>query len=151
MRQIILCIFCALVLASAFCFTEADVDLLARLIEAEAGGEEYEGKLAVGTVVMNRLEAGRWGDSISKVIKAEGQFAQPKKRASEDSIRAAKAVLDGERNLPSFGLFFQKAKVKRFYGEWYCKIGCHNFYGDREGGNMAKIVQSDSRNMNNCN
>ena len=132
MKRLITSILAALLLCSALCFSEAETDLLARLIEAEAGGEEYDGKLAVGAVVMNRLEDGRWGESITKVIRAKGQFARPKRKASEDSIKAAKAVLDGERNLPSFVLFFQKAKVKRFYGYWFCTIGCHNFYGNRE-------------------
>lgn len=134
-------ILCALLLCSALCYTEAETDLLARLIEAEAGGEEYEGKLAVGTVVMNRVEDGRWGDTVTRVIRAKGQFARPKRKASGDSVKAAKAVLDGERNLPSFVLFFQQAKVKRFYGEWYCTIGCHNFYGDGGGSrNITKIL-----------
>lgn len=50
-----------------------DLTLLAALIEAEAGGECYEGQVAVGAVVMNRLRAGYAG-SISGVIYARGQF-----------------------------------------------------------------------------
>lgn len=138
MKRIIAPILCALLMCSALCFTvepvkytDPDLDLLSRVIQAEAGGEEYNGKLAVGTVVMNRLESERWGNSIREVLKAKNQFAKPKRYASEDSQKAAQVVLDGERTLPSFVLFFQQAKVKRFYGDWYCTIGCHNFYGDR--------------------
>ena len=50
-----------------------DVTLLGALIQCEAGGEPYEGKLAVGAVVMNRLRAGYAG-SISGVIYQSGQF-----------------------------------------------------------------------------
>ena len=50
-----------------------DVTLLGALIQCEAGSEPYEGKLAVGAVVMNRLRAGYAG-SISGVIYQSGQF-----------------------------------------------------------------------------
>lgn len=46
--------------------------LLAALIQCEAGSEPYEGQLAVGAVVMNRVRNG--GGSISNVIYAPGQF-----------------------------------------------------------------------------
>jgi uncharacterized protein YgiM (DUF1202 family) len=51
-----------------------DVLLLAALIQCEAGYEVYEGQVAVGTVVMNRLRGGRYGASIYSVIYAKGQF-----------------------------------------------------------------------------
>lgn len=50
-----------------------DVTLLGALIQCEAGGECYEGQLAVGAVVMNRVRAGYAG-SISDVIYQSGQF-----------------------------------------------------------------------------
>lgn len=51
-----------------------DVTLLGALIQCEAGSESYEGQLAVGAVVMNRLRAGYAG-SISGVIYQAGQFS----------------------------------------------------------------------------
>lgn len=51
-----------------------DVKLLATLIYCEAGGESYDGKLAVGSVVMNRLRSGAYPSTISGVIYASGQF-----------------------------------------------------------------------------
>lgn len=51
-----------------------DVTLLGALIQCEAGSESYEGQLAVGAVVMNRLRAGYAG-SISGVIYQRGQFS----------------------------------------------------------------------------
>ena len=59
--------------ASVYASTD-EVLLLAALIQCEAGGESYEGKLAVGAVVMNRLRSGRYGSAISDVICAPGQF-----------------------------------------------------------------------------
>lgn len=52
-----------------------DVQLLAALIQCEAGYECYEGQVSVGTVVMNRLRSGRYGNSIYSVIYAKSQFS----------------------------------------------------------------------------
>lgn len=51
-----------------------EVTLLAALIQCEAGNESYEGQLAVGAVVMNRVRSGRYPGSVSGVIYAAGQF-----------------------------------------------------------------------------
>lgn len=51
-----------------------DVTLLGALIQCEAGGGSYEGMLAVGSVVMNRVRSGRYAGSISGVIYQSGQF-----------------------------------------------------------------------------
>ena len=52
-----------------------DVTLLAAIIQCEAGGEPYSGKLAVGAVVMNRVKSGSFPNSISGVIYQRGQFS----------------------------------------------------------------------------
>ncbi len=51
-----------------------DTLLLAALIQAESGSQPYEGQVSVGTVVMNRLRTGKYGNSIYSVIYAKGQF-----------------------------------------------------------------------------
>ena len=51
-----------------------DVRLLAALIYCEAGSESYQGQLAVGAVVMNRVRSGAYPNTISGVIYASGQF-----------------------------------------------------------------------------
>ena len=48
---------------------------LAALIQCEAGGESYIGQVAVGNVVMNRVESANHPDTISEVIYAAGQFS----------------------------------------------------------------------------
>lgn len=52
----------------------SDVQLLAALIQCEAGTQPYEGKLAVGAAVMNRVRSGGYPNSIMAVITAPGQF-----------------------------------------------------------------------------
>ena len=48
--------------------------MLAALIFCEAGGEPYEGQVAVGAVVMNRVRSGIFPNSITEVIYQSGQF-----------------------------------------------------------------------------
>lgn len=52
----------------------ADDLLLAALIQCEAGNQPYEGQLAVGAVVMNRVRSGGYPGSVNGVIYASGQF-----------------------------------------------------------------------------
>ncbi|MFD2923375.1 cell wall hydrolase [Halobacillus naozhouensis] len=78
---------------------ESGKDLLARLVEAEAKGESYAGKVAVATVVLNRVSSDQYPDSIYGVIYDGYQFSpvlngtinQP---ASEESKRAVEEALN---------------------------------------------------------
>lgn len=82
----------------------ADVDLLARLITAEADGEPYEGKVGVGAVVLNRVATPGFPKTIRDVIYQHGngiyQFEPVQngwinRPASSDSLKAAKEALGG--------------------------------------------------------
>ncbi len=53
---------------------EEDQRLLAALIFCEAGNQPYEGQVAVGAVVINRVDSGAYPDSIREVIYQSGQF-----------------------------------------------------------------------------
>ena len=61
------------------------VELLARLINAEARGESYSGQVAVGAVIMNRVKSPLFPNTIAGVIYSPGQFS---------------SVADGQINLP---------------------------------------------------
>lgn len=86
-----------------------DLYLLARLISAEARGEPYVGQVAVGAVVLNRVEHPSFPNSVSGVIYQpgafscldDGQFDQP---ISESAYRAAQEALDGSD--PSSGAIY---------------------------------------------
>ena len=77
-----------------------NVALLARLISAEARGEPYTGQVAVGAVVLNRVEHPSFPNSISGVIYQkgafscldDGQFYEP---VSDSAYKAAKDALNG--------------------------------------------------------
>lgn len=86
-----------------------DLYLLARLISAEARGEPYVGQVAVGAVVLNRVEHPSFPNTISGVIYQpgafscldDGQFDQP---VAESAYRAAQEALDGYD--PSYGAIY---------------------------------------------
>lgn len=61
--------------SSADSYSSNDIYLLAKLIAAEARGESYTGQVAVGAVVLNRVEHGSFPDSISGVIYQAGAFS----------------------------------------------------------------------------
>ena len=79
---------------------EANVNLLARIISAEARGEPYEGQVAVGAVVLNRVEHPSFPDTLSGVIYqpgaftaiTDGQFNEP---IADSAYRAARDALNG--------------------------------------------------------
>ena len=56
-------------------FAAGDIDLLAAIIECEAGGEPYVGKVAVGNVVMNRVKSGVFPNTVIEVIYQNRQFS----------------------------------------------------------------------------
>ncbi len=56
-------------------YSSADYDLLARLISAESRGEPYLGQVAVGAVVLNRIEHPSFPDTLSSVIYQKGAFS----------------------------------------------------------------------------
>ena len=87
----------------------SEVELLARLIHGEARGEPYEGQVAVGAVVLNRVKHASFPNSISGVIYQsgafsclyDGQFDQP---VAESAYRAARDALNGWD--PSYGAIY---------------------------------------------
>ncbi|PAE22553.1 peptidoglycan-binding protein [Bacillus sp. 7504-2] len=78
--------------------TSSEKDLLARLVEAEAKDEPYAGKVAVATVVLNRVDSNLFPNTVSGVIYQSSQFTpvsngQINKAASTDSKKAVNEAL----------------------------------------------------------
>ncbi|WP_270180972.1 cell wall hydrolase [Alkalihalobacillus sp. CinArs1] len=78
--------------------SDYETDLLARLVEAEAKGESYAGKVAVATVVLNRVQSDEFPDTLHGVIHDGIQFSPVlngtiKQSAGDESKRAVKEAL----------------------------------------------------------
>ena len=77
-------------------YTSNDVYLLAKVIEAEARGEGYKGQVAVGAVILNRVDHSSFPDSISGVVYQSGAFdcVYDSNWGVEPSTTAKKAASD---------------------------------------------------------
>lgn len=81
-------------------YNSADYELLARIISAEARGETYLGQVAVGAVVLNRVEHPSFPDTVSGVVYQngafsclyDGQFYEP---IADSAYSAARDALNG--------------------------------------------------------
>lgn len=97
-------------------YSDDEMDLLARLVRAEAQDEPIEGKIAVACVVLNRVESPSFPDTIRNVIYASGQF-QPvrngaiNKPADDESIKAVRAALSEKRQIAGKSLFFYNPTI----------------------------------------
>ncbi len=111
--------------------SSSDVAILAALVQLEAGGESFEGKLAVASVVMNRVRSGGYPNSVQGVVYQSGQFppassgrmaALVSGGASADCVKAAKQAIGGVSNIGSLTHFHSA----RLGGS--VVIGNHAFY-----------------------
>lgn len=111
--------------------SEADVELLGALIFYEANTESYEGKVAVGNVVINRMLSTRFPDSMHAVIMQSGQFVPARLcgslvargRVPESCMQAARDAVAGSRPVGD-AVFFCQARIAG--GQI---LGAHCFYG----------------------
>lgn len=111
--------------------TEAEMDLMAKLIWMEAQSEPFEGQQAIAEVILNRLVSGSFQSSVHNIIYADNQFPSVKNLyLAEPTYTQYKAIdraLNGPYVLPIDVVFYAKFSVNnRVWG----KIGCHTFcYG----------------------
>ena len=124
--------------------TEEDITMLANLIYCEARGESYEGKLAVASVVINRILSSKYPDTMAGVIYQKSQFAPvtstknsfvealayDKAANSSGCYEAAREAAAGITNVSNCVYFQTLAyleRVERLHVVRY-SIGNHGFY-----------------------
>jgi N-acetylmuramoyl-L-alanine amidase len=122
-------------------YNSDDIYWLSRVIQAEASGESYKGKVAVGNVILNRVKSKDFPNTVYGVIfEYFGNIPQFEtvhngsiyNTPSEDSINAAKEALSGSKPVGDATYFFNPSKAA---GSWIVKnkayvstIGGHTFY-----------------------
>lgn len=115
-----------------------DADLLywlSRIIHSESGTQSMYGKLAVGNVVMNRVNNPGFPNTIKGVLFQKNQFSPAMsgsiyRTPGANSVIAAKLVLDGAVVLEN-ALFFNRAGLNTFASRnrtYVATIGAHAFY-----------------------
>jgi N-acetylmuramoyl-L-alanine amidase len=103
--------------------TQANISLLARIISAEARGEPYVGQVAVGAVILNRIEHPSFPDTLSGVIYQNGAFT---------------AVTDGQFNQPVASSAYNAARDA--LNGWDPTGGCIYYYNPAKTSN--KFIRS---------
>ena len=95
----------------AYNITSAEREMLARLVYREANIESLECQMAVVSVVINRWQDGRWGDTLEEVIYAPYQFSPSgliyKTTPNETNYQAVDYVLKNGSTLPKYCLYFR--------------------------------------------
>lgn len=128
-------------------YTAAELRLMASIINCEAGGESFQGQVAVGIVVMNRVRSSLFPNTIKKVIYQKGQFSPVrngslrKKLKQYDAgkirsaqwkscIKAAKQALNGKTAIKLKGKT-KSMKGVRFFSVYLkgakFRLGGHRF------------------------
>ncbi len=110
-----------------------EVTLLAALIQAEGGNQPYEGQVAIGAVVMNRVRSGRYGGTIADVIYAPGQFGVVSNGTilrymggpKASCMQAAQEALSGYTNIGGYTHF---KNARSSVSKDHIVIGNHVFY-----------------------
>ena len=115
-------------------FADGDRELLAELIYCEAGNQPYEGQLAVGAVVINRVLSGAFPGTVVGVIYQNNQFAPvsdghlalalAEQRATAACYQAADAAMSGQTNVAD--CIFFRTPIPQVTPRY--TIGAHIFY-----------------------
>ncbi|NLX90657.1 MAG: spore cortex-lytic enzyme [Firmicutes bacterium] len=115
-----------------------EIDLLARLVRAEAEGEPFLGKVGVAATVLNRLESDQYPDTIPEIIYQHDhgfqycpvRNGQINKAADNISVKAVKEAIKGKDPTGGALSFYNPAKSGNYWirTRIFCKqIGNHIF------------------------
>ena len=116
--------------AQAASVAASEQELLAALIYCEAGNQPYEGQVAVGAVVMNRVRSGSCPNTITDVIYQSGQFG-PAMTGWLDSVLASGSYSDSARQAAADAIAGSNPIGDCLYfgnGNWGIQIGDHYFH-----------------------
>jgi len=126
---VMLCLAVCLFVPSVRFTEDKDTILLAKTIYALGKDESYDTKLALGSVVMNRVENPWFEDELGGVLREQQQFPSGE-RYDEASLQAAHDVLSGRRTLRRDAVYYRAADASAQWGEEGCvaSVGNYKFY-----------------------
>lgn len=109
---------------------QGGIELVAQLIRCEAGNQPYEGKVAVGCTVWNRVESRKYPNTVYEVIFSgaydvakDGEFNHAGWEVTEEDYQAAREAYE---NRPYDVIYFRTGYYHS-YGTPVCQIGDHYF------------------------
>jgi len=125
-------------------FQDGDIELIARVLWAEARGECELGQLMVAQTILNRLEKGLWGDTIYRVVNSRNQFVVFRGNPIvtqcginrpylwNQLLEVADYALNGGRYNADYMILFFRSKVthnRDWWAPFLGRIGNHAYYG----------------------
>lgn len=116
-------------------FSESDVELLASIISAESRGEPYEGQVAVGAVIMNRIAHPSFPNTLSGVIYQDGAFSclydgGINAAVADSAYQAAREAINGSDPTGGAIYYYNPAKTTNKWiwsRQVVATIGAHRF------------------------
>ena len=116
-------------------FSESDVQLLAKIISAESRGEPYQGQVAVGAVIMNRIAHPSFPNTLSGVIYQDGAFSclydgGVNAPLADSAYQAAREAINGSDPTGGAIYYYNPAKTTNKWiwsRQVIAVIGAHNF------------------------
>lgn len=110
-------------------FTEDEVRLICRVVETETYDQDFDSKCNVASVVFNRIESEKFGDTVEEIIKP-GQFVYGRESLTEDTILAVMYAFEIGDTAQGALYFHSNEKTDKFCGRSYIftdEAG-HHFY-----------------------
>ncbi len=125
-----------------------ELDILYRIVEAEATGEDIYGKILVANVVLNRVSSKKFPNTVEKVVFQKSgntyQFSPTKDgrfwsvKITDETMEAVSRALEGEDYSNGALYFFARKLTSNKKASWFdnslrkvLKYGCHEFYKDK--------------------
>lgn len=113
-------------------YDATDLDLIARVIMHESGNQSLEGKIAVGNVILNRVNSPSFPNTVAEVLAQKNQFpGATNATPNASSLRAAQLCLDGAMLVP--GAYYFNGVGRSCWASrnksLIAIIGGHAFYG----------------------
>lgn len=111
-------------------FTEDEVRLICRVVETETYQCDFNSKVNVANVVLNRIESGEFGDTVEEVVTTENQFAYGREVITEDTILAVMYSFEIIDTTKGALYFHSNEKTDTFCGRDFIfqDSAGHNFY-----------------------
>lgn len=121
--------------------SKTDTKILERIVEAEATGEDIEGKMLVANVILNRVNCEEFPDSVEKVVFSKKQFSPIRDgryysvSITDETKEAVKRVLNGEDKSNGALYFMSRKKANAKNVAWFdahltkvAEYGTHEFF-----------------------
>lgn len=103
-------------------FSDYDISLLERVTMSESGNQPFECQVAVAQTVINRLDSGRYGDSIYDIVYEQNQYSTGNNGYPTDSVIDAVNEAINNPPYPSNMVYFREGYYHTF-AENYSKFG----------------------------